>query len=56
MHLDIEQEQTVRQTDEEASFQLNVTRKPEEKVPFVKSTCDGKVNVKVTNVLNGSNV
>ena len=52
MHLDIEQEQTVRQTDEEASFQLNVTRKPEEKVPFVKSTCDGKV----TNVLNGSNV
>ena len=53
MHLDIVQEQTVRQTDEEASFQLNVTRKPEEKVPFVKSTCDGKV---VTNMLNGSSL
>ena len=50
-HLDIVQEQTVRQSDEEAaSFQLNVTRKPGEKVLFVKSTFDGKVNEKVTNV------
>ena len=36
-HLDIVQEQTLRQSDEEASFQLNVTRKPGEKVLLLLS-------------------